>query len=219
MSNLSASFLFSGYSDYWSGIGGRGKEGGAAFAYYGKDTTLRDLVDQWVEDFRTNEYDFEECPESITDEDCREAILESFTALGRADYDNNVTCEFSQEWADANGMYRCEECNEPMGVPHEEDCPNRASDENFVTDEDCPFEEDWGESPVAIMWIEWEKEHGKLVVGEKVMIDNIADSYGYGKIVKITDTSVFIEIDGKKYRRDFDEVYPIAEEDDYNECI
>ncbi len=114
---LTATFLFSGFSDYWQGHSGRGIDGGAAFAFYGKDTTLRDLVDQWVEDFYVSG-DFEYAPESITQDDIRACILESFSDVGRADYESNAVYEFSQD---------CEE-----------------------DDEDC-------ESPIAIMWIEWEK--------------------------------------------------------------
>lgn len=160
MSNLTSRFEFSGYSDYWGGASDRGRGGGCAFAYYGKDTTLRDIVDQWVEDAWSNEYDFEDCPESVTSDDIRNCILESLTEAGRIDYTNGAICEWSAEWVKINA------CD------------------------------------------------GKLVIGEQVMIDNVAGSYAYGEIVKITDTSVFVEIDGKKYRRDFDDVYPIVDEDD-----
>ena len=92
---LTATFIFSGMSDYWGGHGGRGIDSGCAFAFYGKDTTLRDLVEQWVEDSWTNEHDFEGCPESVTQNDVRKCILESFTDKGRADYYSGAVCEFS----------------------------------------------------------------------------------------------------------------------------
>ena len=76
MSNLTSHLEFSGYGDYWGGASGRGRGGGCAFAYYGKNTTLRDIVDQWVDDSWSNEYDFEDCPESVTSDDIRDCILD-----------------------------------------------------------------------------------------------------------------------------------------------
>jgi hypothetical protein len=105
MSNgLSCEFNFAGYSDYWRGLGGRGRGHGAAFAYYGRDTTLRDLVDQWCDDVWQNEYDFEDLPESVTQDDIRDCIVAMLTPDGRADYDSGAICEFSLDWMDCNGI-------------------------------------------------------------------------------------------------------------------
>ena len=156
MSKLTASFLFSGYSDYWQGASGRGEEGGAAFAYYGRRTTLRDLVDQWVEDSWTNDHDFEGMPEDFNEDDVKAAILESFTDAGRADYESDAVCEFSEEWNDCNPE-RCAECDACVGEEHNEGCDTAREEEiDIVGIDDCDDDEDCGESPVAIMWIEWE---------------------------------------------------------------
>jgi len=155
MPKLTAGFMFSGYSDYWHGASGRGETGGAAFAYYGRDTTLRDLVDQWVEDSWTNDYDFEGMPEDFDDNDVRAAILDSFTEAGRADYNKGTVCEFSREWDDCNPP-RCADCDAFLDEEHEEGCDTaREKETEFVEIEDCDDDEDCGESPVAIMWIEW----------------------------------------------------------------
>jgi len=160
---LSCHLEFSGYSDYWGGMGGRGEGKGCAFAYYGKDTTLADIVDQWVDETWNNEHDFADLPESVGQSDIRNCILESLTEQGRADYHSRAVCEWSAEWVKING------CD------------------------------------------------GKLVLGEKAMIDNVDGGHAYGEIVEITDTSVSVEVDGKEYCRDFDDVYPVADEDDYDD--
>ena len=173
MRNLSASFMFSGYSDYWSGASGRGERGGAAFAFYGKDTTLRDLVDQWVEDTWTNDCDFEGLPESVSSDDIREAILDSFTEAGRADYNSGKICEFSREWADINDVDKCRECGELLGEPHDEDCSLIEDDENIVVEEDLEDDDDYGESPIAIMWIEWDDGECPAGCGREEDLDNV----------------------------------------------
>ncbi len=125
MSNLTASYIFSGYSDYWRGMSNRGRGHGAAFAYYGKNTTLRELVDQWVEESWVNDHDFEDLPESVTQDDIRDCILEMLTDSGRKDYESNVVCEFSTNWMSINDI-----------DPDSED-------------DDC------GESPQVIIEIDW----------------------------------------------------------------
>lgn len=153
MTNLSASYIFSGYSDYWSGHGNRGHGSGCAFAYYGRNTTLRDLVDQWVYDAFDNMHDFEDLPESVTPDDIRACILESFTDAGRADYASGAVCEFSEEWVRENCLDGCASCGERVGDPHCDDCDNATS--AVVEDDDCDEDNDLGESPVVIMLIEW----------------------------------------------------------------
>jgi hypothetical protein len=136
--DLTSRFEFSGYGDYWGGASDRGRGGGCAFAYYGKNTTLRDLVDQWVDEFSTNEYDFEDCPESVTSDDIRDCILDSLTETGRADYDSGAVCEWSAEWMGINGI-----------DPESED----------DDDDDCM------ESPQVIIWIDW-SDHPDYVKSE-----------------------------------------------------
>ena len=235
MSNLTCSFEFSGYSDYWGGMGDRGRGHGAAFAYYGRDTTLKDIVDQWVDDSQWNEHDFEDLPESVTSDDIRECIVESLTAQGRADYDSGALCEWA---ADCEDERECRDCGAGIGCEHEDNCAVYDENNGLVVEDDCDDYDDYCESPVVIMEIDW-TDHpdykkcpdcggkfdpdgvdglcsdctdthygdGKLVIGEQVMIDNVDGGYGYGEIVKITESSAFINIDGKKYRRNFADVY------------
>ena len=151
--NLTASFDFSGYSDYWHGMSDRGHGHGAAFAFYGKNTTVADLVDQWVEETWSNEYDFADLPESVTPDDIKACILESFTDAGRADYESGAVCEFSTAWAEDNGYDRCRGCGECVGDPHCDDCELSAT--GIVDDDDCEDCDDMLEYPVAIMEIDW----------------------------------------------------------------
>ena len=161
MPNLSASFMFSGMGDYWSGHGGRGERGGCAFAYYGKDTTLADLVDQWVEDSWCNDCDFAGIPESVSSDDIREAILESFTDAGRADYESGAICEFAEEYASVNDLNCCKECKAYLGEAHEDGCSlsvdleDNEGETSAVVEEDLPEDDDCMEYPIAIMWIDW----------------------------------------------------------------
>ena len=127
MSSLHCEFEFSGYSDYWGGRSGRGIDGGIACAFYGKNTTLRDLVDQWVDDVWSNDYDFEGLPDSVSSDDIRDCILAMLTDSGRADYESGAICEFSLDWMSINDI-----------DPDSDD-------------------DDWGESPVAYIWISWDK--------------------------------------------------------------
>jgi len=104
MTKLSASFEFSGFSDYWSGNGRRWDyDAGCLFAYYSANTTLRDLIDQWVDDFNAGG-ECDDMPEGITDSDVREALLEMLSDGGRKNYENDAICEFSAEYTSANGL-------------------------------------------------------------------------------------------------------------------
>jgi hypothetical protein len=116
----------SGYSDYWGGLGGRGQGKGCAFAYYGPETSLRDIVDQWVEETWTNDHDFEDLPESVTQDEVRDCIVSALTQQGRDDYEAGELCEWSLDWRDANDW-----------SPGDDD-------------DDCM------ESPVVILVLEWE---------------------------------------------------------------
>jgi len=162
MSNLSASLIFSGYSDYWGGASNRGRGGGCAFAYYDSCTTLRDIVDQWVEDSWSNEYDFEDCPESVTSDDIRDCILESLTESGRADYDSGALCEWAAYCEDERV---CDECGEPIGELHCEDCEYRTESTEHVEADDCENYNDCCESPQVILWIDW-SDHPDYVAKE-----------------------------------------------------
>ena len=154
MTNLTASFIFSGFSDYWGGHGGRGEGSGCAFAFYGKETTIKDLVDQWVEETWTNDHDFADLPESVSQDDIRACILESFTDAGRADYESNAIWEGS---ADLEDYRECDECGGEIGTDHGTDCSCWEDDEdNTIVADDCQDSMDYHESPICIMLIEWQ---------------------------------------------------------------
>ena len=154
MTKLTCEFEYAGYSDYWRGRGGRGIEGGIATAFYGKDTTLRDLVDQWVEESWTNGHDFEGMPEDVGSDDVRDCILAMLSDAGRADYESGAVCEFA---ADLEEDRVCSDCGEPLGELHTEDCQYYEEDEDLeVVEHECD-DDDCCESPVAHVWITWEK--------------------------------------------------------------
>jgi len=72
---LTISHEFQGHSDYWSGNGRRWDDNaGCLFAHYGPETTLADLVDQWVDDFIVGG-DCDTFPESVTSDELRQAIV------------------------------------------------------------------------------------------------------------------------------------------------
>jgi len=107
---LTVSHEFMGWGDYWGGNGRRwDADAGCVFAYYGKDTTLRDCVDQWVDDFLYGNGDFidgDPVWDKVSDVDIRNAILDSLTEQGRADYESGALCDgaanWEQEWEPAD---------------------------------------------------------------------------------------------------------------------
>jgi len=88
---------FFGMVDYWGGNGRRWDDNaGCLFAYVNSQTTLRDCVDQWVEDFICGG-DCDSFPAEITAEQIREAILEGLTPQGRQNYADGALCEHARE--------------------------------------------------------------------------------------------------------------------------
>jgi hypothetical protein len=161
MPKLRVSHEFQGYSDYWRGNGRRWDKGaGCLFAYYGPDTTLRDCVDQWVDDFWGGG-DFEhhddgpDAFEGITQDHLRQAILQDFlNEQGRKDYESGALCEFAAECEDNR---TCCDCGAGIGDSHNADC-----DDGDVGPDDCD-DDDWEESPIWIILVEIDvcKECGK----------------------------------------------------------
>lgn len=112
MPTLTARYIYSGMGDYWGGDGDRWDDNkGCLFAYYGKDTTLHDLIDQLVDDFNSGG-DCETMPEDITDCDVRAALLEMLTDQGRDDYMNDVVAGCAEDYADANDDEEDDDCSE-----------------------------------------------------------------------------------------------------------
>ncbi len=101
---VSAQFIYSGLPDYWPGDGDRWDDNkGCLFASYGRATTLRELVDELVSDYSSGgDTDGKSAFDHVSAEDVRAAILDSLTDQGRADYANDVICEFATAYAEAN---------------------------------------------------------------------------------------------------------------------
>ena len=98
---LSASFVYADYSDYFSGYSETDCEEYSEhllYAYYGRNTSLRDIVDQLVED-SWNGPASESLPEDVTEDDVRRALLDTMlNSRGRADYESGAIAECSAEW-------------------------------------------------------------------------------------------------------------------------
>lgn len=105
MPKLTATFLYYGHSDFWGGNSERwDNNNGCLFAYYNQCTTLKDLIDQLVDDF-SNGGDCEKMHEEITDADVRETlIMDMLDEQGRKDYKDGALSEFAVEFADINGL-------------------------------------------------------------------------------------------------------------------
>lgn len=166
MTKLTATHLYNGLPDYWSGDGRRwDDDAGCLFAYYNGRTTLRELIDSAVDDFCMSG-DFEAfCAdndpwENVTEDDVRAALLDCLTEAGRADYESGAVAECAAEYAAVNGFDRCRECNEPIGGLHDTDCdlcdyPYELDDsERIVEEGDCEPDYEFYDSPVCIFLLE-----------------------------------------------------------------
>lgn len=98
---LTANFIYNGLSDYFGGHGCRYNQT-LLYAYYGSGTTLRNLIDQWVDD-SCNGFASEYLPEVFSGYDVRKALLTMLTDLGRADYKAGALSEFAKDFTEADG--------------------------------------------------------------------------------------------------------------------
>jgi hypothetical protein len=147
-----AEFLYAGMPDYWGGNSDRWDDDkGCVFTYYGKDTTMQDIIDGAVDDFLAGG-DCDSLPDEITDEMVREALLASLTDIGRDYYFNGVVSDFATDYADANGLDRCQDCGEKVGHPHDEDCDLGKEHEGGVQDDECN-EDECCDSPIIVFLI------------------------------------------------------------------
>ncbi len=157
---IRVSHEFVGFSDYWGGNGRRwDDDAGCLFAHYGKDTTLADIVDQWVDDYCMGG-DCDSFPADIDGEDIRAAILDSLTDKGRADYDSGALAECAEDYARDAEPSVCRDCGAALGEPHEDGCSVLDGlfddDDHNVTEDDCDDNDDMCESPVWIILVEVE---------------------------------------------------------------
>jgi len=150
---VKASYLYSGMGDYFSGYGCKDNEA-LLYAFYGRETTARDIIDEWVEDSWSGDAG-EDIPEEVTQDNIRAALLAMFTPAGRADYDSGALSEFAEAYADANGPLKCMECGARVNEMHDEDCEYN---DGLVVDEEDTDEYDCCESPITVVVIEWEDD-------------------------------------------------------------
>ena len=149
---IKVSHEYSGMPDYWGGNGRRwDDDAGCLFAYYGRNTSLRDCVDQWVDEF-FNGGDCDSLPHNITENDLRDAILEAFTEQGRADYHSGAIAECSADFAAINGPPCCFDCEQELGEAHLDDC---SFCDGEVVEEDC--ENEFYDSPFWVILVEVEE--------------------------------------------------------------
>jgi hypothetical protein len=143
---LSATFVYAGYSDYFQGHSERDCEEYSEhllYAFYGRNTSLRDIIDQLVEDSYSGPAS-ESLPEDVFDSDVRAALLDMLTDEGRADYLSCAIAECSAAWMDANPLDECPCGDYTPDGEGEEECPECG----HIFDND---EHDDYESPIFVV--------------------------------------------------------------------
>ncbi len=94
---LKATFLYAGYSDYFSGYSCDDDDYHSEhllYAFYGHCTRLRDIIDELVEDSYSGPAS-ETLPEDCTEDEVRTALLDMLSNDGRIDYDSGAFAECS----------------------------------------------------------------------------------------------------------------------------
>jgi hypothetical protein len=142
---LKAQYLYAGYSDYFGGYGCDDDEYHSEhllYAFYGRGTTLRDIIDQLVED-SWNGPAGETLPEDTSQDDVRTALLCMLNCAGRSDYDSGALAACA---AGIEAPYDCPDCGtELVGDVGQEECP------------DCGEYNDDEESPIFVVVLEYIK--------------------------------------------------------------
>jgi hypothetical protein len=149
---LSASYLYAGYSDYFGGHGETDCEEYSEhllYAFYGRDTSLHDIIDQLVED-SYNGPAGETLPEDVTQDDVRAALLDMLTDEGRADFLCGAVAECSAAWTAANPLEDCPCGNYTPDGEGDEECPECGN--VFDNDNYDDFE-----SPIFVVVLRYEK--------------------------------------------------------------
>lgn len=138
---LSASFLYSGCPDYFSGHACKESEY-LLYAYYGRYTTLRDIIEELVDD-SWNGPASEDLPEEVTNSDVCKALLDMLSDLGRANYWSGAIAECA---ANMDRLTECPDCEVELDGDTEYDC--------------CPECGEWfdqDESPTFIVLLTYEE--------------------------------------------------------------
>jgi hypothetical protein len=134
---LSASYIYSGYADYFCGHGCDDNEY-LLYAYYGRHTTLACIIDQLVDDSNDREI-----PKEVTTNDVRSALLDMLSSAGLADYISGALAECS---AAIDRLTECPDCEAELDGDTDYDC--------------CPECGEWfddGESPIFIVLLSYEE--------------------------------------------------------------
>lgn len=103
MTKVRASYLFSGFGDYFGGHACDPEKETLVYAFYDHRTTVRDIFDQLIEDCWSGPASCD-LPENVTDDDILEALLDCLTDAGRADYESGALSEFAIDYANANDL-------------------------------------------------------------------------------------------------------------------
>jgi hypothetical protein len=140
---LTASYVYSGYGDYFSGYSCAEDDDRKEFllyAFYGRNTSLADIVDELVSDSWTGSAS-EELPEDVTDSDVRDAIMtDMLNDRGRADVADGTVAQCSEEYgADAECACGASLTDVDDGDP----CPA------------CDCWNDFDESPIFVVVLEY----------------------------------------------------------------
>jgi len=115
---LTATFLYCGMPDYWPGHGDRWDDNaGCLFAYYDHTTTLRQLIEEWCDDY-CNGGDCDTFPDVFTQDDVRNALIGMLSPQGLADYESNAIAGCAADYRDANEIEDIEDdsCELPFAV-------------------------------------------------------------------------------------------------------
>jgi hypothetical protein len=161
---LNAHFLYAGFSDYFRGYGcddNNEHSEHLLYAFYGKKTTLADIVDELVED-AWNGPAGETLPDDCDTDAVRRAIVEGMlNDRGRADYVSGAIAECSVDYADANddsGPKECPGCGvEDDGYSDECDkCGHELLDDDPDAEDEDDFD-DCHESPIFVVVLDYIK--------------------------------------------------------------
>jgi hypothetical protein len=103
---VSASSLFHGNIHYWDGDGDHWDDNkGCLFAHYGPETTLKELVDAWVEDSKCGDLDDKIAWDSVSSDEIRASLVEMLSSEGKEEYSNpSGPCEFAKELDDEDEL-------------------------------------------------------------------------------------------------------------------
>ena len=149
---LSASYEYAGYSDYWGGHGEEDCEEYSEhllYASYGRDTSLRDIINELIDDSWTG-CAAESLHEGITQDDVRAALLDMLSDAGRAAYASGAIAECSYNWGDCNPLEDCPCGNYTPDGEDEEECPECG---HVFDNDNC----DDYESPIFVAILRYEK--------------------------------------------------------------